>query len=102
VKLFSTFAPHMGEELWEILGGTQTIAFEPWPIYDEVMLVEDEIEVIVQVNGKLRGKFTVAKGCDEKILVETAKELPSVKAHIEGKELRKVIVIKDKFVNLVV
>jgi leucyl-tRNA synthetase len=102
VKMFSAFAPHMGEELWEILGGEKTIAFEPWPTYDEAMLIEDEIEVIVQVNGKLRGKFTVAKGCDEKTLEAMAKELPSVQAHIAGKELRKVIVIKDRFVNLVV
>jgi leucyl-tRNA synthetase len=102
VKLFSAFAPHMGEELWEILGAKQTIAYEPWPTYDESMLVEDEIEIIVQVNGKLRGKFVVPKGTDEKELETLAKALLTVQAHIQDKPIRKVIAVKDRFVNIVV
>jgi leucyl-tRNA synthetase len=102
VKLFSAFAPHMGEELWEILGAKKTIAYEPWPTFDEGMLVEDEIEIIVQVNGKLRGKFVVPKGTDEKELETLAKALPTVQAHIQDKPIRKVIAVKDRFVNIVV
>jgi len=102
VKLFSAFAPHMGEELWQLLGATETIAYEPWPTYDEAMLVEDEIEVIVQVNGKLRGKIVVALGTDTAILEEKARNLPAVLPFIEGKPIRKIISVKDKLVNIVV
>jgi leucyl-tRNA synthetase len=102
VKLFSAFAPHMGEELWQLLGATETIAYAPWPTYDEAMLVEDEIEVIVQVNGKLRGKIVVALGTDTSILEEKARNLPAVLPFIEGKPIRKIISVKDKLVNIVV
>ncbi|MBN2851077.1 MAG: leucine--tRNA ligase, partial [Erysipelotrichaceae bacterium] len=101
VKLFSAFAPHMGEELWQLLGATETIAYAPWPTYDEAMLVEDEIEVIVQVNGKLRGKIVVSLGTDTSILEEKARNLPAVLPFIEGKPIRKIISVKDKLVNIV-
>jgi len=102
VKLFSAFAPHMGEELWQLLGATETIAYALWPTYDEAMLVEDEIEVIVQVNGKLRGKIVVSLGTDTSILEEKARNLPAVLPFIEGKPIRKIISVKDKLVNIVV
>ena len=102
IKMFACFAPHMGEEIWEkVFGGTGTITYEPWPKYDENMLKEDTIEVIVQVNGKLRGKFTSEVGSAEDTLKQKAMELPAVSAQLEGKTIRKVIVVKGKVVNIV-
>lgn len=101
-KMFACFAPHMGEEIWSrVFGGTGTITYEPWPTYDESKLVEDVIEVIVQVNGKLRGKFTTAAGSDEESLKKQAMAISAVAAQIEGKTVRKIIVVKGKVVNIV-
>lgn len=101
-KMFACFAPHMGEEIWSrVFGGTGTITYEPWPTYDEAKLVEDVIEVIVQVNGKLRGKFTTEAGCDEEAMKKQALEISAVAAQIEGKTVRKIIVVKGKVVNIV-
>ena len=102
VKVFSCFAPHLGEEIWNtILGHDATIAYEPWPTYDEAMLVEDNVEVIVQVNGKLRGKFVIAANSDEEAIQAEALKLPAVINQLEGKTIRKVIVVKGKVVNIV-
>lgn len=101
-KMFACFAPHMGEEIWSrVFGGTGTITYEPWPTYDESKLVEDVIEVIVQVNGKLRGKLTTAAGSDEESLKKQAMAISAVAAQIEGKTVRKIIVVKGKVVNIV-
>lgn len=101
-KMFACFAPHMGEEIWSrVFGGTGTITYEPWPTYDEAKLVEDVIEVIVQVNGKLRGKFTTEAGSDEEAMKKQALEISAVAAQIEGKTVRKIIVVKGKVVNIV-
>ena len=101
-KMFACFAPHMGEEIWSrVFGGTGTITYEPWPTYDESKLVEDVIEVIVQVNGKLRGKFTTDAGSDEESLKKQAMAISAVAAQIEGKTVRKIIVVKGKVVNIV-
>lgn len=101
-KMFACFAPHMGEEIWSrVFGGNGTITYEPWPVYDESKLIEDEIEVIVQVNGKLRGKFTTAAASYEEALKKQALEISAVAAQIEGKTVRKIIVVKGKVVNIV-
>lgn len=101
-KMFACFAPHMGEEIWStVFGGYGTITYEPWPTYDEAKLVEDVIEVIVQVNGKLRGKFTTEAGSDEEAMKKQALEISAVAAQIEGKTIRKIIVVKGKVVNIV-
>ena len=102
IKMFSCFAPHLGEELWNVLGNKDTLAYEPWPVYDKSKLELDEVEIVVQVGGKLRGKFTVAKGSDQEILKAKALEIPTVQTHVEGKTIVKMIVIKDKIVNIVV
>lgn len=102
LKMFACFAPHVGEELWQVIfHGSDTITYEPWPTYDEAMLIEDEIEIIVQVNGKLRGKFKTATDTGEDTIKEEAMAIPSVVAQIEGKTIRKVIVVKGKVVNIV-
>lgn len=103
VKLLSVFAPHLGEEMWQVvLKQEGTIAYADWPTYDESVLVESEVEIIAQVNGKLRGKFLIAAGSDEDALKEEAMKLPNVQAQIEGKTICKIIVIKGRVVNIVV
>ena len=103
VKLLSVFAPHLGEEMWQVvLKQEDTIAYADWPTYDESVLVESEIEIIAQVNGKLRGKFLIAAGSNEDALKEEAMKLPNVQAQIEGKTICKIIVIKGRVVNIVV
>ncbi|MCF0246563.1 MAG: leucine--tRNA ligase [Ileibacterium sp.] len=102
IKMFSTFAPHLGEELWQtIFDKTESIAYEPWPTWDESKLVEAMQTIVVQVNGKVRGKFDVPAGTDEEELKKEALELDGVKRQIEGKDIKKIIVVKGKVVNIV-
>lgn len=101
VKMLSCFAPHLGEEIWEHLGHHESITYESWPAYDESFLVEDSVEIAVQVNGKLRGTIKVKKDASEEEIKENALALKTVQAQIEGKEIRKFIVIKGKIVNIV-
>ncbi len=101
VKMLSCYAPHIGEEMWQCLGHKDTIAYEPWPTYDESVLVENSVTVVVQVNGKVRGKFDIAVGSEDDLLKEEAMKLETVKRQIEGKTIRKVIVVKGKVVNIV-
>lgn len=102
VKMFSTFAPHLGEELWNtVLGHEGTIAYEPWPAWDESKLVETTRTVVVQVNGKVRGKFEAPADSSEEVLKEKALELKPVQKQLEGKTIRKIIVVKGKVVNIV-
>ncbi len=102
VKLLAPIAPHVAEELWQILGYSETISYEAWPTYDESKLVDDEIEVIVQVNGKLRSKVKVAKDASKEQLEQIAQEDEKVKEFTEGKQIIKVIAVPGKLVNIVV
>jgi leucyl-tRNA synthetase len=102
VLLLSPFAPHLAEELWSILGHTDTLAYEPWPTCDEALTKADEVEVPVQVNGKLRSKIHVPAGADEATLKAAALADDKIKALIEGKTIRKLIVVPGKLVNIVV
>ena len=102
VKMLSCIAPHVCEEMWHLLGHENTIAYEPWPTYDESMLVTQTIEMGVQVNGKLRAKIQVAKDADEEAVKTLAFEQENVKAHTDGKNIVKIIVVKNKIVNVVV
>ena len=101
VKLLSPFAPHIGEEMYQQLTGAESIAYESWPTYDESKLVKNETEVVVQVNGKLRGKFMASVDASEEQLKEKALAVENVRPFIEGKTIRKIIVIKGKVVNIV-
>lgn len=101
VQLLAPIAPHIGEELWQILGNEESLTYVPWPTYDEVALVEDEVEVVFQVNGKLRGKQNVARGLSKEELEQIAMNHEAVKEFIEGKTVRKVIAVPDKLVNIV-
>lgn len=100
VKMFACFAPHLGEELWTILTGKHGISFEEWPSYDESKMVEDTVTIVVQVNGKLRSKFEMAKDSDQQVLKDKAIE--SVPNYTNGKQIMKVIVVANKLVNIVV
>lgn len=102
VKLLNPIAPHITEELWEMLGHTDTIAYEAWPSYDERFLVEDEKEIAVQVNGRVRATIHIAVDEAEESIKTKALEEENVMRHIDGKDIVKVIVIKDKIVNIVV
>lgn len=101
VQLLAPIAPHIGEELWSILGNEDGISYAPWPTYDEAALVEDEVEVVFQVNGKVRAKSNVPRdlGKDELEKVSLANE--TVQEYIEGKTVRKVIAVPNKLVNIV-
>jgi leucyl-tRNA synthetase len=102
VLLLSPFAPHLAEELWRALGHTETLAYEPWPKYDPALTKADEIEVPVQVNGKLRARLTVAADIGPKELEAAALADPRVKEALAGKQVRKVVVVPRKLVNIVV
>ena len=102
VKILSPYAPHLGEELWEKLGNKKSIAYETWPTYNEDFLKDDTKEIVVMVNGKLRDKFEAAPGSDDETLKTMAFDREGVKKHTDGKEVVKVIVVKDKLVNIVV
>ena len=102
VQMFACYAPHLGEELWQFLGHENTLTFETWPTYDESKLVKNQVEMVVQVNGKVRGKFMANIDEDKKIVEEMALALPSVQAQMEGKTVRKLIIVPNRIVNIVV
>ena len=102
IKMLSCIAPHICEEMWQMLGHDSSIAYETWPTYDENMLVSETVEMGVQVNGKLRAKIQVTKDTDDEAVKEIAFEQENVKAHTEGQNIVKVIVVKNKIVNIVV
>jgi leucyl-tRNA synthetase len=102
VLLLSPFAPHLAEELWQRLGHTNTLAYEPWPTYDPAKTIEETVEVVFQVNGKVRSKVHVALNTDEQQLEQMALNDTHVKRHVDGKRIARTIVVKNKLVNFVV
>ena len=103
IKMLNPISPFITEEIWnKFLGHTDTITYESWPEYDESKLSEDTYEMIVQVNGKVRGKIIVSIDADNEEMKKLAKEIDNVKTHIEGKEIIKEIVVPKKLVNIVV
>ncbi len=102
VTILGPFAPHLAEELWERTGGTGLAADQPWPSYDPALLIEDEIEMPVQVNGKLREKIVVKKDATQPEIEAIAKAAPKVAEAIAGKEIKKLIVVPGRLVNIVV
>lgn len=101
VQLLAPIAPHIGEELWSILGNEDGISYAPWPTYDEAALVEDEVEVVFQVNGKVRAKSNVPRDLGKDELEKVALANETVQEYIEGKTVRKVIAVPNKLVNIV-
>jgi leucyl-tRNA synthetase len=101
-RLLAPFAPHIGEELWEALGHDSSVFDASWPTYDEAMLREDEVVMVVQVNGRVRGKIQVARDAGEDVLFDRALADDGVRAHIGDKPIRRKIVVPGKLINLVV
>lgn len=101
VKLLSPVAPHIAEELWEKLGHTDTITYETWPAYDEAKLVDDEVEIVIQINGKMKVKLMVPTDTPKEKLEEIAMDDHIIKEQIDGKTIRKVIAVPGKLVNIV-
>ncbi|MED1802180.1 leucine--tRNA ligase [Brevibacillus porteri] len=102
VKMLSPIAPHLGEELWEKLGHSESLAYEAWPTYDEAKLVEDEVEIVLQINGKNKEKLLIASDSTKEQMEEMAKNNEMIKELIEGKTIVKVIAVPGKLVNIVV
>jgi leucyl-tRNA synthetase len=102
VLLLSPLAPHLAEELWQLLGHTTTLAYEPWPAFDESLIVESEIEIPVQVNGKLRGKVRVPVGADQTAVERLARADTGVASYLAGKSVVKIIFVPGRLLNFVV
>jgi leucyl-tRNA synthetase len=101
VLLLAPYAPHIAEELWSVLGNKSTLAYEAWPIADATLLVEDQVEIPVQINGKIKAKLMVATGLDQAGLEALALKDPKVKEQLIGKTIRKVVAVPGKMVNVV-
>ena len=101
VLLLSPFAPHISEELWELLGHSESLAYEPWPTFDESKIAEAEVEVPVQINGKVRARVRVPAEADNDTIEAAAKQNDVIAGNLEGKTIRKVIVVPGRLVNIV-
>jgi len=102
VLLLAPFAPHLAEELWSALGHHHSLTYEPWPAFDAARIASDTVEVVLQVNGKVRSKLTVPLDASDDVLQREALADENVRRHVEGKTVVKTIVVKNKIVNLVV
>ena len=101
IKTIACIAPHLGEEIWSILGHKDLIDFEPWPSYDESKITLSNINIAVSVNGKLRATIEAPIDTNEEELKKMVLSLEAIKRHTEGKEIKKIIVVKNKIVNIV-
>jgi leucyl-tRNA synthetase len=101
-KLLSPFAPHIAEEIWQALGHDKTLAYEPWPVWDEALTVDDAVEVVFQVNGKVRARETVAKGTAREALEAMARGNEKIAEYLKDAQVLKVIAVPDKLVNFVI
>jgi leucyl-tRNA synthetase len=100
-RLLSPFAPHVAEEIWQELGRRTTLAAERWPEADPELLLEDQVTVVVQVNGRLRGRLDLPRGTSEESALSAARSDDSVRRHLNGRSIRKVVYVPDKLLNLV-
>jgi leucyl-tRNA synthetase len=102
VRLVSPFAPHLAEEMWQMLRGEGLVSVADWPVFDAAKIVDDMVEVVVQVNGKVRDTLQMPTGSSDEVLREAALASEVVQKFIDGKEIRQVIVARGKLVNIVV
>jgi leucyl-tRNA synthetase len=101
-RLLAPFAPHFAEELWEAVGGSGFVVQASWPETDPALLVEDEVTIVVQVNGKLRARLSLRRGASEEEALEAAKADPNVSARLSGKTVQRAVHVPDRLLNLVV
>jgi leucyl-tRNA synthetase len=99
--MISPFAPHFGEECWNMLGHDETLAYHPWVEFDEALCVDDTISMGVQVNGKARGSITIAVDADQDTAMASAKEVEKVQNQLDGKEIKKVIYVPGRILNII-
>ena len=102
IKMLSCICPHIGEEMWSILGHSESLARESWPAWDEAMLREDTIQIPVQVNGKVRATIEIGVNEEQASVIAKAHEMRNVLASIAGKAIVKEIYVKGRIVNIVV
>ena len=99
--MLAPFAPHLAEELWEQLGHSESLAWATWPSPNEALLEEDEVTLVVQVNGKKRGDLQVPADADDAAIEAAALALDAVQKHLGGRDPKKVIVVPGRLVNIV-
>ena len=102
ILLLSPFAPHVCEEIWETLGHEESLNFVSWPRYDAKLAQEEEIEIVVQISGKVRSRFLASVGISKEEMETAALKDEKVKSHLERKTVRKIVTIPGKLVNIVV
>jgi leucyl-tRNA synthetase len=102
VLLLSPLAPHIAEELWQVLGHSGSLAYAPWPEFDETFTREDTIEMPIQINGRIRGRIIIPISASEEELNKAALSDPKVQKYLEGKTVRKIIFVPKKLINIVV
>jgi len=102
ILLLSPYAPHIAEELWEHLGNAPSVSLQPWPVWDENLVADAEVTIVIQINGKVRSKIQLAAGTSKAEMEKAAMEVPRIQELTEGKTAVKVITIPDKLVNIVV
>ena len=101
VKLLSPYAPHIAEEMWEILGNKAPVSLAPWPGFDPAKLVENEVEILIQIQGRPRARVMMPADADAKKMEELAFADPTIKAALEGKQVIKVVCVPKRIVNIV-
>jgi leucyl-tRNA synthetase len=102
VRLLGPITPHIGEELWEALGGAGPLYRAPWPEADESARERMQVTLVVQINGKLRARLELEPGLEQEAALEQAMAIDNVRRHMDGKQVRKVIHIPDRLLNIVV
>ena len=102
LKLLAPFAPHVAEELWITLGNRKSIHISEWPKYNSKLIVDDEVIIAVQVNGRVRGTFKTMKDTNDEDMKSKALNLPEIQKWVSEKEIKKVVIIKNKVVSMVV
>lgn len=102
ILLLSPFAPHIAEELWQKLGKTKSLAYESWPVYDKAKCIESTVEIVLQINGKIRSKISVEMNTQDEELEKLAINDSNVRRYIDGKHIIKKVIIPNKLVNIVV
>src|SRR5207302_10349391 len=102
VVMVAPYAPHFAEELWSLFGHERSIFTATWPVFDERLAAAGDVEVVLQVNGKVRGRVTLGRGASEAEVVALAMPRACVRKSVEGKQLRKTVYVQDRLLNLVV
>jgi len=102
VIMLAPYAPHIAEEMWEALGHKESVFAARWPAYDEKLASAGDVEIAVQVNGKLRSRLTVARGMTQDEVMKIVLSDPAVQKFVDGQKVKKVIYVQDRLVNLVV